>query len=309
MRPHDRVAPVTGGAGGIGRATTQARVLKVVFAVLVGAAVCAGAALVWGAVRWGGETRALTERLDAARTPPTPARYDARELDGLPAPVQRYFRTALTDGQPVILGVRMVQAGMFNVGEDAQAWRPFTATQRVGTRRPGFVWDARVEVMPATTVNVHDAYVAGEGLLQAAIFGLVDVASVRGTPAAARAEFMRFFAECVWYPTALLPSQGVRWEAVDDRSARATLADGGVELALLFRFDERGLVESVRADARERSVGGELVATPWEARVWDYETRDGMKVPMQGEVAWRPGGVAKPYWRGRITRLEYEFAR
>ena len=26
-------------------------------------------------------------------------------------------------------------------------------------------------------------------------------------------EFMRYFMEALWYPTALLPSQGVRWEA------------------------------------------------------------------------------------------------
>ncbi|MDI1259506.1 T6SS effector amidase Tae4 family protein [Aquabacterium sp.] len=33
---------------------------------------------------------------------------------------------------------------------------------------------------------------------------------------------MRYFAEMAWYPTALLPSQGLRREAVDDRSANAT---------------------------------------------------------------------------------------
>ena len=37
----------------------------------------------------------------------------------------------------------------------------------------------------------------------------------------AQGELMRFFAEAAWYPTALLPSQGVRWQAVDDTSARA----------------------------------------------------------------------------------------
>ncbi len=86
--------------------------------------------------------------------------------------------------------------------------------------------------------------------------------------------------------------------------------DGPLAATLLFRFDDRGLVESVRAEARDRSVGGALVATPWEARVWDYETRDGMMVPMQGEVAWVPAqGVPKPYWRARMSRLDYEFAR
>jgi len=35
---------------------------------------------------------------------------------------------------------------------------------------------------------------------------------------------------------------------------------------------------------------------------------DGMTVPLAGEVAWmRPEG-RKPYWRGNITMLTYEFS-
>jgi hypothetical protein len=37
---------------------------------------------------------------------------------------------------------------------------------------------------------------------------------------------MRFFAEAACYPTALPPSQGMRWDAVDDASANATAVDG-----------------------------------------------------------------------------------
>jgi hypothetical protein len=32
-----------------------------------------------------------------------------------------------------------------------------------------------------------------------------------------------------------------------------------------------------------------------------------MLVPMSGEVAWILPKGSKPYWRGKITRLEYEF--
>jgi hypothetical protein len=43
---------------------------------------------------------------------------------------------------------------------------------------------------------------------------------MRGTGEIAEGQLMGFFAEAAWYPTALLPGQGVRWEAVDDSSAR-----------------------------------------------------------------------------------------
>ncbi len=87
---------------------------------------------------------------------------------------------------------------------------------------------------------------------------------------------MRFFAEAAWYPTVLLPSQGAQWQAVDDASARAILKDGETVLTLLFRFDETGLIESVRSDARGRAVSGAVIPTPWEGRYSNYERRDAM---------------------------------
>jgi hypothetical protein len=89
---------------------------------------------------------------------------------------------------------------------------------------PRFRLDARIAMMPGVPVRVHDAYIAGRGTLHAAVFGLVSVVNVRDTTELG--ELMRFLAEAAWYPTSLLPSQGVRWEAADDHSARATLEDG-----------------------------------------------------------------------------------
>src|SRR5215211_3190819 len=109
---------------------------------------------------------------------------------------------------------------------------------------------------------------------------------MRGTGDVAEGELMRFFAEAAWYPTVLLPSQGVRWEAAGDRSARATLAEGDAEITMLFTFDDRGFIETVRAEARGRTVGGENVPTPWRGSFWNYEVRGGMLVPLDGEVAW-----------------------
>lgn len=260
----------------------------------------------YGAVRWADSTRRLLARLGDGRVPATVTRYDAAELEGLPAPVQRYFRAVLTDGQPIITAVTFEMAGTFNLSATGEQWKAFTSRQHVIIRRPGFVWDARVAMLPGLTARVVDSYIAGQGLLRAAILGLFKVADLSGEGEIARGEFMRFFAEAVWYPTALLPSQGVRWVAVDARSAKATMADGPLTLTLLFRFNDEGLIDSFRAEARGSMVGKEMVMAPWEGSFSDYRTRDGMRVPNTGEVVWlRPDG-RKPYFRGTLTALSYE---
>ncbi len=156
---------------------------------------------------------------------------------------------------------------------------------------------------------MHDAYVAGDGILHASLLGLFPVVDMRGTGDVAEGELMRFFAEAAWYPTALLPSQGVRWEALDDRSANATLTDGDVSVTMLFTFNDQGLIEAVRTEARGRAVGAKVVPTPWQGRFWNYEESGGLRVPLDDEVAWLLPEGAKPYWRGRITEIHYDFAQ
>jgi hypothetical protein len=208
----------------------------------------------------------------------------------------------------MIQAVSVQHTGSFNMSLTDPQWKPFTSTQRVTTRLPGFDWEARIAVMPGLPARVHDAYIGGEGILHASLFGLVTMADQHGTPEAAHGELLRWFAEAAWYPTALLPSQGVQWAAVDDHSATATMQDGDTRVTLLFRFNAHDLIESLRAEARGALIDGVNVPTPWEGRWSHYELRDGMRVPLEGEVAWMLPAGPWPYWRGHITSIAYAFA-
>ena len=266
-----------------------------------------------GAARWTELVRTHTTQLEsgsvgARERLPSPARFDARELEGLPPPVQRYFRQVLNDGQPIIAAASIGMTGTMNMSATAEQWKPFTSRQRVVTRRPGFLWDAQVFMFPGLPAHVEDSYIAGHGRLVAKLLGLFAVADSQGEGEIARGEFMRYFAESPWYPTALLPSQGVRWEAVDDASAKATLIDGPITLTLLFRFSEVGLIASVRAEARGAGAGkdGVMVMLPWDCAFSDYRPQGGMLIPMTGEAAWvRPAG-RKVYFVGHVKTLSHE---
>jgi hypothetical protein len=269
-----------------------------------------------GAARWTEMIRMHTTQLESGsvgaqgRLPSSaiPARFDAHELEGLPPPVQRYFRKVLTDGQPIIAAASIEMTGTMNMSAAGEQWKPFTSRQRVVTRRPGFLWDAQVFMFPGLPAHVEDSYIAGHGRLIAKVLGLFTVADSQGEGEIARGEFMRYFAESPWYPTALLPSQGVRWEAVDDASAQATLIDGPITLTLLFRFNDAGLIASVRAEARGAGAGkdGVMVVLPWDCAFADYQPQGGMLIPMTGEAAWiRPEG-RKVYFVGHVKTLRHE---
>ncbi len=276
--------------------------------IFLGLTVMLAVALAYGLNRWNSATKEMHVRLEQARLPLKNARYDTKELHGLPAPVQRYFRTALREAQPLVMAVTLEQKGTFNMSETGNRWKPFAATQHIFTNRPGFVWDARIKIAPFLPVHVHDAYIAGEGILHAMLFGLATLASLRDTPESAQGEFMRYFAEAAWYPTALLPSQGVQWEAVDDNCAKATLKDGATVVTILFRFTKDNLIETVQTK-RPRMVGGQLIPTQWEGRWSSYEVHAGMSVPAAGEVAWILPQGRKLYWCGCLKNIRYEFVQ
>lgn len=283
--------------------------LKAALLIVVALLVVVAGVIAYGVSRWKTGTDELRAKLEAVRLPISPVTYDAREIENLPPPVRRYFRAVLKDGQSIVSAARLTHEGHFNMGETQAKWSRFTSSQVAITQRPGFDWDGRITMAPGLSVFVHDAYVAGEGILHAELLGLVTLADIRGTPEAAQGELMRFLAEAAWYPTALLPSQGVRWEAIDEMSARATLTDDATTVSLVFRFDAAGLISGVRAAARHRMVNGVLIATPWNGRFWGYEVRGGMRIPLEGEVAWELPAGLWPYWRGRATEISYEFAR
>lgn len=283
-------------------------VLQIVLGGLAILALGLTACALVGAAVWNRDTGQLRARLSAGRSGPPPGTFALEEIADLPPPVQRYFRVVLPEGQPLIGGVRLAHRGTFNLGTSKERWLPFVSTQVVVINPPGFDWDAKVRMGPGANVFVHDAYVHGEGILLAKVLGLVPVVDLRGTPEMAEGELLRFLAEAPWYPTALLPSQGVAWEAVDDRSARATLQDNGTSVSMIFTFDDRGFIDTGRAESRSRAVGDAMVPTPWSIRLGRYREKDGMRIPTEGEVGWEIEDEHLPYWRGTISEISFELA-
>jgi len=254
--------------------------------------------------RWSVASSNLRRRLAAHAAKPERPAFSAAQLDGLPAPVARYLRTALGDGRAIARHVRIEWAGEFNMGRPgADRWVPFSATQDFVPGAPGFVWDARMR-SAGVTVNVRDSLIDGEGSMLGKVLGLFTVVDRRGGGALAVAALQRYLGEALWLPTALLPAQGVRWDAVDGQRARATIASGDVRATLEFRFGANGLVESVHAAARTYDDGRNPPSLhPWQARVLRYAPIDGVMVPAEAVVEWLLPAGAYAYWRGRPLRI------
>ncbi len=264
------------------------------------------AAVAIGNLVWKRRTARAVRRLASGTAAGGPGVFSRQQLEGLPAPVVRYFDFALTPGQRLVQSARLEHAGKFRGGLD-EPWSPFTSVQHFSVRPPGFVWDAAIHLAPLLTVRVRDSYIGGTAGMHGKIASLIPVVNQNGGAALNAGALHRLLAEMVWLPTALLPGNGVSWSPIDSSTARATLTDSGTAVWLDFQFNAAGEIVRVSTPERFRDVEGTAVPTPWAGSFGSYEEVAGMRVPREGEVAWILPEGRLDYWRGRIVRSEYDF--
>ncbi len=229
----------------------------------------------------------------------------APRLDDLPAPVARYFRHVLPRGVRNIASVELTQTGEMLVGN---AWRPLRARQRYITNPPGFVWDARITMAPLIAVNVRDMYARGSGSMRAKALGIAPIVNQAGAAELDAGALHRYFAEAVWFPTALLPGPQLTWSPLDDRRALATLHDRHTKVTLEFRFNDADDVAEVFARDRFAEHDGRYEPRPWLVRCRNHQAFEGIRVPVDCEVEWQLERGPVAYWRGRVSSLRYTFS-
>ena len=233
--------------------------------------------------------------------------FQSAMLADLPEPVARYFRYALTDGQPLIASAAMSQNGVLRTAISSPEWTKFTAKQFVAPAAPGFVWNARVAVRPGFHVSVVDSYNSGVGAGRVSLLGALTVVQAENIAELNSGALHRYLAEAVWYPTALLPQAGVQWTALNDNAAIASLTDNGVTVSLEFRFNDIGEVTGIYTDGRFGQFDGGYRKTPWQGEFRNYQLVDGMRVPRYGEVGWFIDGELELVWKGEIDDIRYAF--
>ena len=229
-----------------------------------------------------------------------PAQLAAR-WEALPGPVQRYLRYAIPKACAGLTTVRMKHDGYFRT-KPGQRWLAIRGEEHFTVAQPGFVWRGSVPLAPLLWIEARDRLVAGRGNMLVKFNSLLSIAAAAG-PEIDQAAHLRWLSEAVWFPYGFIGDR-IRWDPIDDGSARATVLYDGLPASLVVDVDAEGKLVRLRG-ARYRDVGGGHVApTSWVGRCSDYRDFDGLRVPSSVEAAWELEDGEFSYARFRVKTLE-----
>ena len=203
--------------------------------------------------------------------------------EGLPAPVERFYRQVYGDRVPVIesavISGRAVMSPVGGVKIPAR----FRFYHRTGQDYRHFfemTWFGR------TFGTGNEYYLDGKSRLTLPM-GLSDEG-----PQVDQAANLSMWAEYVWLPAVLITDPRVRWEPVDENTALLIVPFGDGEQTFVARFDPASgrlqVLESMRYKD-SKSVDKTL----WLNQSSNWSTVSGYEIPATGAVTWFDQG--KPW--------------
>jgi hypothetical protein len=222
-----------------------------------------------------------------ARSSAAPKSITEADLALLPSPVRRYLRMAGVVGQPRVRSFHVRMHGRIRSDADSR-WMPFEAEQYTfldGEPARLFYMTASMAGIPLQGLH---RYVGPSASMLVKVAGLVPVANLSGTEMT-RAETVTLLNDmCIMAPATLLDAH-IEWEAVDDRTVRATLTNAGHTIGAELSFNDAGeLTDFWSTDRRKASSdGASLTPARWSTPLTHYRQFGAFRLASHGEGRWR----------------------
>lgn len=221
-------------------------------------------------------------------------KFSYKQLEGLPEPVQRYFKHVLKDGQRYISYVRLKHDGQFKT-DLKNDWVNISGEQYFTTEKPGFIWQGTTSMFIA-----KDMYMADKGRLVVTIFSLFNVVDAQGEQYN-QGELLRWLGESILFPTNLLPSKNLQWLPVDSLTANLKFNYNGISINYLVSFNSVGEITQFET---KRYMDKDKLET-WIGKSTNYKEIKGIKIPTTIEAIWKLENIDYSYAKFHITTIEY----
>lgn len=225
-----------------------------------------------------------------------------RALLDLPPVVQKWLTNNGFIGNKLISNVHLVQELKLKLKPEQTNWNHGMAEQYFTIQPPAFNWSVSAKMNSILSIIGRDKFEDGKGEMIIKLFSLIPLANAKSNKKVNQATLQRYLAEIVWFPSVSL-SQYIKWETIDDYSARATMEYKGTKGSGKFYFDKDGNFEKFVAMRYQDSNA--IKPTEWIVTATRTEERNGIKIPIECEVSWELKNGKWTWLKLKIKDIQY----
>jgi len=203
--------------------------------------------------------------------------------EGLPAPVERFYRLIYGERVPVIASAVISGRAMLRPVPSFPAFPSrFRFTHIAGQDYRHYI-ELTMFALPLVKVNEH--FVGGNGHMDLGPLGVSE------GPKVDQGGNLGLWAESTWLPAIWITDPRVRWEAVDEVTALLVVPFGDQEEHIVVRFDTQTgylhFLEAMRYKGEE-----DTTKTLWICEGLEWTETKGYILPQKGRITWFDQGTA-----------------
>lgn len=225
------------------------------------------------------------------------------DIENLPEAVQKWLSVGGVLGKRKVSSIYLTQELELKLKPEQTNWNKGTAEQYFSVNPPAFNWASNIQMNPLMNVVGRDKFNKGKGQMLIKLLSLIPVANAKNDQKIDQATLQRYLAEIVWFPSAALSST-ISWEAIDNRSAKATMEYQGTIGSGIFHFTKDGQFEKFIALRYKDSKDD--APTEWTVTAIKTEERNGVQIPTRCEASWKLKDKQWIWLKLTVKTIEYD---
>lgn len=231
-----------------------------------------------------------------------PTLYHPSLVKDLPEPAQRFFNFSIKTGTPLLTIAEIEMTGMFSLGTKAQPNYQHMHARQILAAPNGFLWQLHLPSMLPISGSDSSSWTRFR------ILGIIPVARQGGDENHKRSAFGRYIAEAVfWTPAALLPSENVNWQQIEQNTSRVTVHHAGLTQAVDIEVDQTGKPLKIKF-MRWSNANAEKVfrLQPFGGYLSDFRQVQGFTIPFYVEAGNMFGTDEYfPFFKAKIEKIVF----
>lgn len=222
-----------------------------------------------------------------------------KDLEPLPAPVQKYLHYAGVVNKPKVKNVRIVFNGQMR--SKGKNWFSFQSVQYNFFEEPSRLFYMKGKMFGITVPGYHH-YMQKKAVMDIRLFGLFPMVQMAGEEMN-KAETVTLFNDmCLMAPATLIDHR-IKWEPVDEKKAKATFTNGNISITAILYFNEKG--QLINFTSGDRYDVNQKKSIPFSTPVQEYKKYNDYNLLYKGDAVWHYTEGEFVYGKFILKEIDY----